>query len=324
MILFDCVCGVLANTCLAHRGRKDGHKHTDLAHSSVFLTNSDQDIKPHCEEEQGGGWEERRWVMIQRLLLAPLPRRGGLQEKGEAKRADREKQASPHFPVCVVFGQSKKSQHAHTKTDTHHHVSDWLRAQSEDVRGQRPQQPNHLRLLLHSAHVGRWTERSRVTDPWAPMLDDCRAAGASQNPAQLQYWEKIIWYILIVSGFKVTFHKNERSQQIFSTSSFRQSHKQTLLSVETANKYLIQRSAGRSCSCCCWSVKKEQSFILYFVKLLSLLVNLLSRPGLLQPTCHQSAFDRCKQHPRPATCSWEQLWKLYDGYGARKETFTEP
>lgn len=93
--------------------------------------------------------------MIQRLLLAPLPRQGGLQEKGEAKRADREKQASPHFPVCVVFGQSKKSQHAHTKTDTHHHVSNWLHAQSEDVRGQRPQQPNHLRLLLHSAHVGR-------------------------------------------------------------------------------------------------------------------------------------------------------------------------
>lgn len=191
----------------------------------VFLTNSDQDIKPHCEEEQGGGWEERWWVMIQRLLLTPLPRQGGLQEKGEAKRADREKQASPHFPVCVVFGQSKKSPHAHTKTDTHHHVSNWLHAQSEDVRGQRPQQPNHLRLLLHSGHVGRWTERSPCD--WLVSADALWLQSRwSFTKSCTVIEKKIIRYILIVSGFKVTFHKNEQSQQIFSPSSLRQSHKQ--------------------------------------------------------------------------------------------------
>lgn len=41
-------------------------------------------------------------------LLSPLGR--PLGRKGEAKRADGEKQAAPRFPVCVDLGQAEKSQ----------------------------------------------------------------------------------------------------------------------------------------------------------------------------------------------------------------------
>lgn len=178
-----------------------------------------------------------------------------------------------------------------------------------------------------------------VTALWAPMLCDCRAGGASQNPAQLQYWEKKkfdpFWSF---QDSRSPFTRTSKVSKYSPPAAYAKVKNRKLLSVETANKYLIQRSAGQSCSCCCWSIKKEQSsntrvlksirsfqsvlFILYFVKLLSLLVNLPSRLSLFQPTFHQSAFDRCKHHPRPATCSWEQVcswWKLYDGYSARKE-----
>jgi len=47
------------------------------------------------------------------------PQQGGLLQKEEVKRADREKQAAPRFPVCAILEQTA---HAHTCTRTHSHT----------------------------------------------------------------------------------------------------------------------------------------------------------------------------------------------------------